>query len=505
MNQRKAGALLSYLQIILTNLISLLYTPYMLRILGQSEYGIYGTAASFTAYLTVLNFGVAGAYIRFHAKKKAKGDILGEKQLNGMFLILFGILAGLVLIAGAGLLFFAEKLVQNTYTPQQLWKLRSIIAIMTLSTATSFVCNAVMMALQAYEKYIAIRVVLLICCIVTPVANLIAFQLGGRSVAITLITYCINAAAYLFFYFYARRAIHLRFCFRGLRWAEMKQVFAFSGFLFLNAVTDQITFSTDNVILSAYSGPAVAAVYTVGAQFMGYFQNFLSSISVVFTPKINQMVAQQADTKELNSLFVRVGRLQFYVAALALIGYLSVGRAFICLWAGDNYATSFSVGLILILSVFVCGIQSIAMEIQKAKNCHKVRSVVLFLVSVGNVLLTIPFCRWWGPVGAALATLICMALGTGVFLNFSYAKTTGLHMLGFWKEIARILPGCLLPAGAGALIRCFWPMQSFSDVLLAALVIAAVFAISCWCFSMNAYEKDLVCKPLRRIFAKRRG
>lgn len=494
--------MLSYLQIILTNLISLLYTPYMLRIMGQSEYGIYGTAVSFTSYLVVLNFGVAGAYIRFHAKTRATGDAQAEKQLNGMFLLLFGILAGLVLLAGTGLLFFAEALVKSTYTPQQLWKLRVIIVILTVSTATSFVCNAVMMALQAYEKYIAIRAVLLLCSVITPVANLIVLHLGGRAVSITLITYLINVAAYLFFWLYARRAIGLRFSFRGLQWGKMKPVFAFSGFLFLNAVTEQITFSTDNVILSAVSGPAVAAVYTVGAHFMGYFQNFVSAISFVFTPEINRMAAEQSDRNQMNALFIRVGRLQFYVAALLLIGYASVGQAFVGLWAGENYTTSFYVGLILMLSVFISGIQSVAMEIQKAQNKHKERSVVLFLISLGNVLLTVPFCKWWGPVGAAGATLICMVLGSG-FLHICYVKTVQLDMAGFWKAIFRILPGCILPAAVGAAIGFFWPIRTFIGVVLAALVITAVFAGSVWCLSMNSYEKELIRKPLRRLFVKK--
>lgn len=37
MNQKKAGVLLSYGQTILSTLISLTYTPVMLRLLGQSE------------------------------------------------------------------------------------------------------------------------------------------------------------------------------------------------------------------------------------------------------------------------------------------------------------------------------------------------------------------------------------------------------------------------------------------------------------------------------------
>ena len=41
MNQKKIGILLSYGNIIITIITNLIYTPIMLKILGQSEYGIY--------------------------------------------------------------------------------------------------------------------------------------------------------------------------------------------------------------------------------------------------------------------------------------------------------------------------------------------------------------------------------------------------------------------------------------------------------------------------------
>ena len=40
-NQLKIGVMLSYVSIIAQNIISIVYTPVMLRLLGQSEYGLY--------------------------------------------------------------------------------------------------------------------------------------------------------------------------------------------------------------------------------------------------------------------------------------------------------------------------------------------------------------------------------------------------------------------------------------------------------------------------------
>lgn len=64
-NQLKIGAFLSYVSIALNNIIGLLYTPFMLRMLGQNEYGLYSLVASVVAYLTILDFGFANAIVRY--------------------------------------------------------------------------------------------------------------------------------------------------------------------------------------------------------------------------------------------------------------------------------------------------------------------------------------------------------------------------------------------------------------------------------------------------------
>ena len=213
MNQRKMGTTLSYLHIFLANTISILYTPYMLQMMGQSEYGLYGTASSFISYLSVLSFGIGGAYIRFNARCRAANDREGEKQLNGMFLTVFSVLALLVMAGGIGCTVLAERLVDQTFTPTELYKLRVIIVLLTVNMMISFVFNVVMMALNAYEKYIALKGMALATSILTPIANIIALKMGGRSIAITAISLGISIASYLFCFFYARKAIKMEFSF----------------------------------------------------------------------------------------------------------------------------------------------------------------------------------------------------------------------------------------------------------------------------------------------------
>lgn len=499
MNQRKIGALLSYLHILLANTISILYTPYMLRMMGQSEYGLFGTANSFISYLSILSFGIGGAYIRFNARYRAAGDRDGEKRLNGMFLVVFSGLAGLVLIGGFGCIALVGQLVEKSFTAMELYKLRVIILLLTLNMMLTFVMNVVMMALQAYEQYIVLRITVLLTSVLTPVVNIIALMLGGRSITITAISLVFSIVCYAVYFIYARKVIRMEFSFRGLEWKTLKEIFVFSGFLFLNSITDQITFSTDNIVLSAVRGTGAVAVYTVGSQFKNYFQQFSTSISSVFAPSVNMMVAKEQKIDEINAMFTRVGRVQFYVVTLILIGYVSVGQEFIRLWAGEDYADAFWIGLMLMLSVFVPSFQNVGLEIQKAFNKHKARSIAYFLIALGNISLTIPFSLRWGPIGAAAATLATTFWGYVIFMNYYYWKHIGLDIPGFWKAIAGILPGCIAPLAVGFGISRFLILDSFLDILLAALAICAVFFVSVWVFSMNEYERSLLRKPLQKL------
>ena len=71
MDQKKAGVLLSYGQTVLSTVISLVYTPVMLRLLGQSEYGLYTLVNGFISNLSLMSFGLGSAYVHYFARAEA--------------------------------------------------------------------------------------------------------------------------------------------------------------------------------------------------------------------------------------------------------------------------------------------------------------------------------------------------------------------------------------------------------------------------------------------------
>ena len=54
----RKGATYNYLNLLLVNAIGLVLTPFIIRCLGPSQYGLYLLAGAIIPYLTLLDFGL---------------------------------------------------------------------------------------------------------------------------------------------------------------------------------------------------------------------------------------------------------------------------------------------------------------------------------------------------------------------------------------------------------------------------------------------------------------
>ena len=100
MRNLKSGFILSYISIFIQSIISILYTPVMLRLLGESNYGLLQLAISTMSSLSILSFGFGSSYMRFYSQYKADNDNNAISVLNGMFTIIFISVSILSLIVG---------------------------------------------------------------------------------------------------------------------------------------------------------------------------------------------------------------------------------------------------------------------------------------------------------------------------------------------------------------------------------------------------------------------
>ena len=137
-NQLKAGAILNYVILGLNAIVGLAYTPYMLRMLGQSEYGLYSLAASIIAYLSILDLGFGNAVIRYTAKFRAEGKTEDQYSMFGLFTILYTVIGLIAFFGGLILYFNIENIFGTTLTPNEIEMSQTIVLLMVFNLAMTF-------------------------------------------------------------------------------------------------------------------------------------------------------------------------------------------------------------------------------------------------------------------------------------------------------------------------------------------------------------------------------
>ena len=172
-NELRMGTLLSYINLGIGSIIPLVYTPIMLRILTQSEYGLYSLANSIIGYLSLLSFGFGTAMIRYITKYKVENDKEGEQNLIGLFIFIYSILAIIVFISGLILAFSSGKLFSNGLSIKEVNELKVLIIIMTINTATIFPTSVFSAITIAHEKFVFRKCTDIFSTIIIPVLNII--------------------------------------------------------------------------------------------------------------------------------------------------------------------------------------------------------------------------------------------------------------------------------------------------------------------------------------------
>jgi O-antigen/teichoic acid export membrane protein len=501
-NQLKAGTVLSYFSMGLGYLVFIIYTPIMLRLLGQSEYGLYNLVASVVAYLGVLNFGFGSAYMRYYLRYKIKEDREKIATLNGMFLIIFSVIGLIAVIAGTILAMNTEVIFGSELTSFELSRAKILMIILVINLAISFPSIVFVSHITANERFVFQKLVQMIKIGVNPFVVLPILILGYGSVGMVLVTSILNITIEIAYATYCIKKLKMRFSFRNFDFKLMREMTVFSSYIFINLLIDQINWNVDKFILGRFHGTISVAVYGLAAQLNAYYILIASAISSVFIPRVHKLVSNSDNNSELTKLFTRIGRVQFIILSLISSGLIFFGRPFINIWVGKNYDVSYSIVLLLIIPVTVPLIQNIGIEIQRAKNMHQFRSWVYFFIALGNLTLTIPLAKMYGGFGAAIGTALSLLIGNGLIMNWYNHVKVGLNMKFFWKQIFNFVPALVAPITAGVLINYFFNLYNLVNFLGFGVIYVVIFSISMWLSGMNQYEKDLLGKPAKRLVGR---
>lgn len=500
-SQLKIGIVLSYVNMAVGNLIPIFYTPIMLALLGQSEYGLYKLSGSVTSYLSLISMGLGSAITRYLIKAREEEGKEAEERMLGLFSAVFHVIAAVTILVGAVLVMNLPYWYGASLNEAELARMKVLVLLMVLNMAVNFSLAPFMSVVTSHEKFLFYQCANITTTCVGPLLNLAALYLGFASVGMTAVTLLLTVVIRVVYHFYLRRAMGIRPRYRGMPTHMMREILKFSFWVFVANVVGQLYNATDSLMIGTIPALATAgvAVYSVGSTLNGVAFSLTTGISSLLAPKANKMVFSGVSNRELTDLAIRVGRLQGYIMTLVVSGFIAFGQPFIHFYAGEEYKDAYWVAVFMMVPNMIPLVQSVCLSIITAQNKHAFRSLVYLGIAVLNVVATWFLMQTMGIIGAALTTGAALLIGQGFAMNWYYHRKTGLDMRRFWREVCPVAWVGLLLCTATMILSNWVDFYCILTMLAGIVIYTAVYAALNWRFVMNSYEKDLLRGPIAMV------
>ena len=492
-NEMKKGAILGYINILATLLVGLVYTPIMLKLIGQAEYGLYSLVISITAYLSVLDMGFGNAMVRYISQCQAKNDGQNEAKLNGLFLIIYSIIGIITLIIGIIIFLNINNLFTTSLTIEELRKAKIIMIVLIGTIAVSFPLSIYDSYALASEKFVFLRTLNILKTILVPLTMLPLLLSGFKSITMVIITCVFNILYHVctLLYDYKKLSMKITFSFTASEKKLFKEISTYSFFIFLNLIVDSVFNNTDQIILGSLCGTIVVSIYSVGAKIFQMNTAISTTISGMFLPKVTKILQDDNGNKKVSNMFLKVSRIQLYIMLLILTGFIIFGKNFIILWAGKEYVDAYYIILLLIGPAIIPLTQNVCISIIQAKNRHQFRSIVYIIIAILNICISIPLARKYGGIGAAIGTTIANLIGQILIMNIYYYKKINIDIPSYWKNFLKFSSIPTILCYLFYILNNKINITSWSYTIGGIIIYSLVYFIWCYIY-MNEEEKKYV-------------
>ncbi|MBQ9254224.1 MAG: oligosaccharide flippase family protein [Bacteroidales bacterium] len=488
-SQIQKGAIISYVSIFLNIAITFFYTPWMIRQIGVSDYGLYSLTTTFISYF-ILDFGLSGTIQRFIAKYRAEGRKDKIENMLGLTTKVYLSIDTIIFLVLFVLYFFLQNIFVGL-TAVEVETLKRLYVIAGLFSVLTFVMHPMNGAMMAYEYFVETKLLDMVQKVGTVLFIVLVLLLNGSVYELVLITGLTGWLVSLSKYFVFRRKSRVNIHWRYFNRSEMRMLLAFSMWVFLIGLAQRFRLTIMPSVLGITANSTEISIFSLGMTIEAMFFTISSALNGLFLPKVTRLTYQQ-DRKAINALMVRVGRVQLYVISFILFTFFLVGREFLSLWVGELFERSYYIVLLLTGTNIVSLTQHIGVDIVYAENKVRYTSALTFSTAILGLLLAVFLSHLYGALGCAIA-VFCSLFTYLILVNRFYARSLNIDIKGFFQQChLRVLPYPIVITILFWIVKTVLPIHSWAGIIFFSVFYAVVFFSIVFLFVLNKEEKGMI-------------
>lgn len=471
-------------------IISFILAPIVVHGLGDTYYGIWVIMMQLTGYMWLFDLGIRESVIRYVSKHHTdkNSDELNKIVSTAFYLYLF-----------IGVITIAITFVLAYYFPhifeikKEAIDIARIVLIITgINVAQGWLFNTyvgILMGLQRYDIFNKIGIAFGILRFIVIV---IFLHLGYGIIALGIIQLCINFLSNILMYFYCKREIHdLKIIPFNKKHMQHKLILNYSVFVLINNVGQKIVFFTDALVIGIFLPVNAITYYAIPGNLINYMRNIVTAMTRVFNPLISELETKNENEK-IKLIFLKGTKFSIIIGLPIGITYLFLGKLFISLWMGNEYALASS-GVIFVLSIAHSfslvhyTIDNVLYGISK----HNIIAYLRISEAIVNLILSIILVKTMGIVGVAIGTAIPHIIFMVIVLPILVCRLVELPVSKYLKSAIVPSTTAILPYAFGCyILNQYFPSESMAMFFLKILAIFPLYLISIWFIALDNDEKS---------------
>lgn len=483
-NQLKIGAVLSYLSIALSIVSGLIYTPWMIEKIGQSEYGLYTLAYSLIT-LFLVDFGLSSATARYLSNYHAQGDQTRVNNFLGMIYKLYILIDAVIMIALI-VVYFLIDTIYVKLTPEELRQFKVVYVIAASFSIINFPFVTLNGILTAYEKFVQLKLADVIYRVLVFLLMVAALLAGYGLYALVTVNAAAGLAIIVYKLAVIRKNTPVKVNFRYSERSLYKDIFGFSFWTTLASLFQRLIFNITPSILGFVSNSAAIAVFGVVTTIEGHFYTLSSAVNGMFMPRISRIYTGPEAEKNIYPLMVKVGKFQYALNGLIVAGFAVIGQEFIDLWMGEAFRDAYwGILLVIIPGLFFNSLQIANTAIVVTKHV-KYNALVNLVMGLINITLSVQLSGKYGVIGSCIS-IFAAYLVRNVALNVLYHKKLRINMVQFARDCyLRLSFPIILTVILGLWINAFLPFTGWGGLIVKAGCIILIYSIALLLFGTRS-------------------
>lgn len=445
----KTNFILSIIIQMICYLSPLVVSPYLTRVLGAENIGIYSFSYSYAHYfLLFASFGFTNFGTMVISENRANFERRNELFWNlficRFFLTVFCLLVYIILVFTGAFIGITDK------------KIMLVFTLLIFSTCLDFT-----FFFRGIEK---LNIVSFGTAVVNLfyVASIFIFVKSGNDLLLfTFIkTICTAMVNMFLVIFIPKRVGKPRIC-KG----DLKRVISGSLAFFLPTLVMGISATLDQTFLGIFADNVEVAYYQQSNKITSLLSAVLYAASTIVLSR-TALLSREEDNERIQELTAKSIVACFFILAPVVVGLYLIGDIFIPLYLGDEFKPAVSVFFWLLPVAIASSFSSVVISAYYYPLRKTYRLTILILISIIiNIILTITLLLLTnlGACAAAIGSL-CAELFTTIVLFYGARSIIKFRLIIF--DILKISLACALMFAVSYILNITYFKDNFSSIMV---------------------------------------